>query len=162
VTSVLFTRLARLLCNLFLCLWLPLFGCAGSNRVDNRNFAVDVFYPTQTEMQLAQQRAQRYWENNSQQFQSTTKYLAVAATNVSGGDIGQDIYPKLIKSETTASYFSQDSQTPVLRATCIVIYDVRTKAFVSNRGYISVDLPPRGSLAGWENFIARYIGWSTS
>jgi len=26
-------------------------------------------------------------------------------------------------------------------------------------GYISVDLPSRGSIAHWDNYTARYIGW---
>ncbi len=152
-------RFEKSLKIIFLCAWLPLLGCAFPDRVDDRNFAVDVYYPNPHEIQLAQQRAQHYWERNSQRFQNTTKYLAVATTSVSEGNIVQDLYPKLIKSETAASYFSQDSQTPVLHASCIMIYDMASKTFVSNSGYISVDLPPRGSMARWDSYMARYIGW---
>jgi hypothetical protein len=53
---------------------------------------------------------------------------------VRAGDIVQDLFPKLIRSETTASYFSQDSQTPSLQASCIMIYDTVTNSFVSNSG----------------------------
>ena len=154
-----FSRSARALNIIFLFLWLPLFGCAVSDRVDNRNFAVDAYSPTPNEIQLAQRRAQHYWENNSQRFKNPTRYLAVVTSSISGDDIVQDLYPKLIRSETTASYFSQDSQTPSLQATCIMIYDTVTNSFVNNSGYISVDLPRRGSVARWDTYMARYIGW---
>jgi hypothetical protein len=150
-----FSRLARALNIIFLFLWLPFFGCAVSDRVDNRNFAVDAYPPTANEIELAQRRAQHYWDNNSHRFKKPMRYLAVATSSISGGDI----YPELIRSETTSSYFGQDSQTPSLHASCIMIYDTVTKSFVSNSGYLSVDLPRRGSLARWDTYIARYIGW---
>jgi hypothetical protein len=160
VTSRSFSRSTQLLNIMFLCLWLPLFGCTISDKVDNRNFAVDAYYPTPNEIQLAQQRAQHYWQKNSQRFRNPTRYLAVAATSVLQGDIVQDLYPKLINSETTASYFSQ-SESTVLNATCIMIYDAAASRFVSNSGYISIDLPPRGSVARWDSYMARYIGWGS-
>jgi len=148
------SRLAPTLNMIFLFFWLPLFGCAVTDQLDNRNFAVDAYSPTPNEIQLAQRRAQNYRDNHSR-FKTPSRYLAVATSSISGGDI----YPKLIKSETTSSYFSQDSQTPSLRASCIMIYDTVTGSFVSNSGYLSVDLPRRGSLARWDAYIARYIGW---
>jgi hypothetical protein len=154
-----FSRSAQALNLIFLYLWLPLLGCAVSDQVDNRNFAVDAYSPTPNEILLAQRRAQHYRENNSQRFKNPTRYLAVATSSILGGDIVQDLYPKLIRSETTASYFSQDSQTPSLHASCIMIYDTVTNSFVSNSGYISVDLPRRGSVARWDTYMARYIGW---
>jgi hypothetical protein len=45
-----------------------------------------------------------------------------------------------------------------LNASCIMIYDTVANRFVSNSGYVSVDLPPRGSVAGWDVYVARYIG----
>jgi hypothetical protein len=126
--------------------------------VDNRNFAIDVYFPTSNEIQLAQQRAQHYWQKNSQRFKNSSRYLAVATTTVLQGDVVQNLYPKLINSETTASYFSQ-SENNVLNATCIMIYDTVAKQFVTNSGYISVELPPRGSVARWDGYMARYIGW---
>jgi hypothetical protein len=151
------SRLTEPLNVMFLCFWIPLFGCAISDRVDNRNFAVDAYSPTPKEIQLAQQRAQHYWLKHSQRFHNPTRYLAVDTTSTSGGDI----YPKLIRSETTATYFSQDSQTPSLHASCIMIYDTVTSRFVSDSGYISIDLPPRGSVARWDSYMARYIGWGS-
>jgi hypothetical protein len=143
---------------LFLCVLLLLSGCTLSDKVDDRNYAVDAYSPTPNEIQLAQQRAQHYWQKNSQRFESPTKYLAVPATSVLQGDVVQNLYPKLIHSETTASYFSQSDDTE-LNATCIMIYDTAAHRFVSNSGYLSVELPPRGSVARWESYMARYIGW---
>ena len=143
---------------IFLSLLVVLFGCTLSDGVDNRNFAVDIYSPTPNEIQLAQRRAQHYWQKNSQKFKNPTRYLAVPATSVLQGDVVQNLYPKLISSETTASYFSQ-SEDSVLNATCIMIYDAVTNRFVTDSGYISVELPPRGSVARWESYMARYTGW---
>ena len=55
----------KLLNILFLCLCLPIFGFTIADRVDNRNFALDTYYPTPNEMRLGEQRGQRYWQNNS-------------------------------------------------------------------------------------------------
>ena len=148
----------KLFSVLFLCLLLPLSGCTVSDRVDNRNFAVDTYSPTPNEIQLAQRRAQRYWQKNSKQFSQTTTYLAVPAMSIGQGEFGPDLDPKLSKSETTASFFSQ-SENAILNATCIMIYDTASDRFVSNSGYLSLELPPLGSVAHWESYLARYIGW---
>jgi len=141
---------------LFVSLSLSLLGCANVSQVQNRNFAFDTYYPTANEVQLAQQRAQRYWQKNAQRFGNSTPYLAVYAANIVQADINQDLYSKLMNSDTTASYFSTDSE---LQASCIMIYDTATNKIVSNVGYASVDLPPRGSVARWHGYTARYIGW---
>src|SRR6478672_5436107 len=77
----------QLLKILFLCLCLPIFGCTVSDRVDNRNFAFDTYFPTPNEMRLAEQRGQRYWQDNSQRFPNSTRYLAVYTTSVLQADI---------------------------------------------------------------------------
>ena len=141
---------------LFMCLCLPLLGCVNSATVENRDYAFDTYYPNPNEIQSAQQRAQRYWQKNSQRFKTGTQYLAIYATNVDQADIVQNFYSKLINSKTTASYFGTDSS---LDASCIMIYDTAANRFVSNIGYASVDLPPRGSVARWDGYTARYIGW---
>jgi hypothetical protein len=141
---------------LFICLCLALLGCANSERVENRDYAFDTYYPTPNEIQLAQQRAQRYWQKNSQRSKNATRYLAVYATSVVQGDVNQNLYSKLMSSETTTSFFETYSS---LDASCIMIYDTATNTFVSNLGYASVDLPPRGSVARWDGYTARYIGW---
>ncbi len=81
---------------------------------------------------------------------------SVYTTSVVQGDVNQDLYSKLMKSETTASFFETDSS---LDASRIMIYDTATNTFVSNLGYASVDLPPRGSVARWDGYTTSYIGW---
>jgi hypothetical protein len=149
---------AKWLIFLFSGLLLAFSGCTFSNRVDNRNFAIDSYSPTPNEIQLAQQRAERYWQKNSQRFKSPTRYLAVATASVLQGDVVQNLYPKIINAETTAGYFSQ-SENYVLDATCVMIYDTAANRFVSNSGYISLELPPLASVARWNSYMARYIGW---
>ena len=140
---------------LWMCLFLIFFGCSNSERVENRDYAFDTYYPNPNEIHLAEQRAQRYWQKNSQRF-NPTKYLAVNTTSIVQGDVNQDLYSKLINSKTTTGFFETYSS---LNASCIMIYDTATNRFVSDLGYASVDLPPRGSVARWAGYTARYIGW---
>ena len=144
---------------LFFCLCQPIFGRTVSDRVDNRNFAIDTYYPTPNEIRLAEKRAQRYWQSNAQRFPNSTRYLAVYTTSVLQSEIIQDLYAKVISSETTASFFSRGENDEPTNLSCIMIYDTVTNKFVSNVGYVSVDLPPRGSLARWDGYLARYMGW---
>ena len=71
----------------------------------------------------------------------------------------QLLYPKLINSETTASYFSQRrGGYSNLQLKGIMIYDTRTGHFVSNYGFISVDTPQRGRVARFDDYLARFVG----
>jgi len=137
-------------------LGLALLGCANPEQAGNRDYAFDTYYPTPNEIQLAQQRTQRYWQKNSHRFKEATPYLAVNTTSVVQGDVNQGLYSKLMNSETTTNFFQTDSS---LDASCVMIYDTAADRFVSNFGYVSVDLPARGSLARWDGYTARYIGW---
>jgi hypothetical protein len=142
--------------KLLLCFCLLIVGCASSEKIENRDYAFDTYYPTPNEIQLAQKRAQRYWTKNSLREKSPTKYLAVYATSVVQGDVNQGLYAKLINSKTTTNFFETYSS---LNASCIMIYDTATNSFVSNQGYVSVDLPSRGRIARWDGYTAKYIGW---
>jgi hypothetical protein len=146
----------RQLNSLLLCVCLLIAGCATSEKVDNRDYAFDTYYPTPNEIKLAQHRAQRYWAKNSQRLRIPTKYLAVYVTSIVQGDVNQDLYAKLINSQTTTSFFQTYSS---LNGSCIMIYDTATNIFVSNQGYASVDLPSRGAIAHWDGYTAKYIGW---
>ena len=142
--------------KLSICLCLLLVGCANSDKVENRDYAFDTYDPTPNEIQLAQQRAQRYWAKNSERSKKPTKYLAVYVTSIVQGDVNQDLYAKLMNSQTTTSFFETYSS---LNASCIMIYDTATGSFVSSQGYASVDLPSRGAIAHWDGYTAKYIGW---
>ena len=134
-------------------------GCA--ERIDNRNFAIDTCFPNPNAIQLAEGRARAYWAKYASRFGAEPRFLAVETSKVFPSEV-QDLYPKLINSETTASFFSQgieDNTYSNLQLKCVMIFDTRTGRFVSNQGYISVDTPPPGSVARFGPYIARYIGW---
>jgi hypothetical protein len=144
---------------LTLCLCAALLGCSQFDTVDNRDHAIDIYYPNPNEIRLAQNRISKYWQNNSRRPPSAPRYLAVSATRVLPYEI-QDLWPKLINSETTASFFAHGRRFTYsnLDAYCIMIYDTAANGFVSNHGFVTVDLPPRGSIARWDGYTATYIG----
>lgn len=144
---------------LLLCLCAALFGCSNFGVVDNRDHAIDTYYPNPNEIRLAQNRVSRYLREDSRRPSPATPYLAVSATRVLPYEI-QDLWPKLINSETTASFFGHGRKLTYsnLNAYCIMIYDAGANRFVSNRGFVTVDLPPQGSVARWDGYMARYIG----
>ena len=141
-----------------ICLCLIVLGCAASNSVDYRNFAIDTYSPTPNEIQLAEGKARRYWERNGPRFGPEPRYLAVETSKLFpyGG-----LYPKLINSETTASFFSHGAESNTysnLELKGITIYDTKTGHVVGNQGYVSVDTPNPGGVARFGNYMARYIG----
>ena len=142
-----------------LCFCTIMLGCAERDSVDHRNFAIDTYYPTPNEIQLAEQRARNYWAKHAARFGSNPVYLAVQTSKIFPSEV-QLLWPKLINSETTASFFSQRrGGFSNLQLKGIMIYDTRTSDFVGNRGFISVDTPPLGRVARFDDYIARYIGF---
>ena len=149
----------RLFCALA-CLLIA--GCAGLNsgRVDRRNFAIDTYYPSPNEARLAEARAKRYWDRNASRLESGPPYLALDATLIFPEEL-QDLWPKLMNSETTASVFghgTQDLSFGDFVLYGVVIFDTTTGHLVRNAGCIVADLPPRGSVARFGDYFARYIG----
>jgi hypothetical protein len=132
-----------------------------AEKIDNRDFAIDTCYPTPNEIRLAEERARNYWAKHAARFGSNPVYLAVETSKIFPGEV-QNLWPKLINSETTGSFFSHgpDQQTySSLELVGIMIFDTRTGRFVSNRGFISVDTPPLGHIARFDDYVARYIGF---
>jgi hypothetical protein len=130
-----------------------------AEKIDNRNFAIDTCFPNPNAIQLAEGRARAYWAKHAARFGSNPVYLAIETSKIFPGEV-QNLWPKLINSETTASFFSQRrGGYSNLQLKGVMIFDTRTGRFVSNQGYISVDTPPRGSVARFGPYIARYIGW---
>jgi hypothetical protein len=145
-----------------ICICLFIQGCAASKSVDYRNFAIDTYSPTQNEIQLAEARARNYWNRNGARFGPEPRYLAVETSKVFpyGG-----LYPKLINSETTASFFAHGSESNTysnLELKGITIYDTKTGHVVGNQGYVSVDTPNPGGVARFGEYIARFIGTGRS
>jgi hypothetical protein len=129
-----------------------------AEKIDNRNFAIDTYQPAPNEVRLAEEHARNYWAKNAARYGSNPVYLAVETSKVFPSEV-QLLYPKLLNSETTAGYFSQRrGGFSNLQLKCIMIYDTRTRHFVSDRGFISVDIPKRGGVARFDNYVARFIG----
>jgi hypothetical protein len=86
--------------------------------------------------------------------------LAVETSKIFPAEV-QDLWPKLINSETTASFFGYGNETNTysnLQLLGIMIYDTKTGRFVSNQGYVSVDTPPRGRVARFGPYSHRRPG----
>ena len=153
--------LMRPTCAILFAFSLAMLPALHAERIDNRNFAIDTCFPTPNEIQLAEGRTRAYWAKHAARFGPEPRFLAVETSKVFPGEV-QDLWPKLINSETTASFFSYGDKTNTysnLQLLGIMIFDTRTGRFVSNQGYISVDTPPRGSVARFGSYVARYIGW---
>ena len=127
--------------------------------VDQRDFSIDTFYPTPNEIRIAEKRVQIYWTKHGVEYAANTRYLAVEAAAIFPAEI-QDLWPKLINSETATDFFAHGSRFTYsnLNLTGVLIYDTLTNRFAERRGYVSVDLPRRNHLARWNNYIARFIG----
>ena len=133
-----------------------------AEKIDNRNFAIDTYFPTPNEIHLAEERARKYWQRHAAKFGTEPPYPAVETSKIFPSEV-QNLWPKLINSETTASFFAHglDKQTySSLELRGIMIFDIRTGHFVSNQGFIAVDTPRLGGLARFDNYIARYIGFA--
>ncbi|MBV9490383.1 MAG: hypothetical protein JO069_11775 [Verrucomicrobia bacterium] len=137
-------------------------GCAGWNGggVDRRNFAIDTYYPAPNEARLAETYAKNYWAQHGSRPGSGSPYLAVDASLIFPNEV-QDLWSKLINSETTASVFAHGTQDFSLSDFVlygIVIFDTRTGRLVSDQGYVVADLPDRGRIKRFGDYFARYIG----
>src|ERR1700757_2901982 len=75
--------------------------------IDQRNFAIDTYYPKPNEIQLAEERARKYWTRNAARFGPEPVYLAVETSKIFESEIVQDLWPKLINSQTATSFFSK-------------------------------------------------------
>ena len=142
----------------WLCLFLASPGCANPNARDLPNRAIDACFPSPNVQSIAETRAKHFWARNATRFPDT-KLLAVEGTT-SWPSPG--IYPKLLYSETGAVQFFGHGLVKGgysnLSIFCILIYDTQTGHLVSDTGYDVVDLPPRGSVARFGPYTARYIG----
>src|SRR5467141_1415833 len=97
-----------------------------SEKVDNRDFAIDTCYSTPNEIQLAEARAKRFWAKHALRYGPEPRYLVVETSKIFPGEV-QDLWPKLINSETTASFFAHGKVTySNLELLGIMIYDTKT------------------------------------
>jgi hypothetical protein len=147
--------------SLFIAFLLTASPTLRAEKIDNRDFAIDTYYPTANEIQLSEHRARRFWERYASRFGPAPRCLAIETSKLFPADIVQDLWPKLINSETTASFFGhgrEQGSYSSLDLHGIMIYDTKTGHFVSDQGYVTVDLPSRGRVTRFGNYVARYIG----
>jgi hypothetical protein len=126
-------------------------------KADYRDFAIDTCYPTANEIRLAEEHVRSYWIRNAARFGAEPRFLAVETTKIFSSEI-QDLGIKLIHSQTTSSYYSErkNAVNPPLR--CVMIFDIKANRFIGNQGYVAVDVPPRGQVARFSTYLARYVG----
>jgi hypothetical protein len=134
--------------------------CGMAETADLRDFSIDTFWPTSNEIRVAEKHCQNYWTKHRAQYSANTRYLAVEAAAVFPAEIVNNLWLKLINSETASDFFAHGDRFTYsnLDLKGILIYDTLNNRFVSKRGYISVDLPRRNHLARWDRYVARFIG----
>src|ERR1700730_9165410 len=76
-----------------------------AEKIDNRNFAIDTCFPTPNAIQLAEGRTRAYWAKHASCFGRDPSFLAVETSTIFPGEV-QDLWTKLINSETAGSFFS--------------------------------------------------------
>jgi hypothetical protein len=136
-------------------------ACASFNstKVDNRDFAVDIYYPASNEMQLAERHARRYWQENADRLKSGPRYLAVTASALLASELNAEFSIKLDRSETSGAYFTQGiSSSSKQGIHGVMIFDTETERAVGPQGYIIVDTPSRGQIVRVADYTVRYIG----
>jgi hypothetical protein len=134
-------------------------GPMNSTKVDNRDFAVDTYYPASNEIRLAEQRARQYWEKNSARVGAEPRYLAVEASALLAPELSAEFSTKLDRSQTSGAYFTQGiSSSSKQGISGVLIFDTQTDRSVGPQGYIIVDIPSRGRVVRVADYMARYIG----
>jgi hypothetical protein len=129
---------------------------ASAEKIDTRDFAIDTCFPNANEKELAQAKAIAFWQKNALRFGPEPRYLAVETAKVFPSEV-QDLTAKLYRSQTTTMYWSmRKNNYQDLR--CVLIFDIRLNQFISGSGYLAADVPPRGSVAHFGTYVARYIG----
>jgi hypothetical protein len=146
--------------SLFIVFLLAGMGARSSaESVDYRDFAINTYYPKPSEVRVAEERTRQYWAKSAGRYGSHPVYLAVETSKVFESESVQNLYAKLLYSETRDSFFGRSVGRHRGRVDLkgIMILDIRTGRFVSARGYVCVDTPPRGRVARFGSYIARYI-----
>jgi hypothetical protein len=136
-------------------------GCSAVNsKIDNSDYAIDTYTPSRNEIARAERRTKKFWLENSGRYGNEPHFLAIDTTKLLEGEIVQNLWPKLINSAHTTSFFARGSfdGTPQVDIYCVMIFDINTGKFVSNQGYAIVDFPRRGQVVRFGNYVARFIG----
>ena len=127
-----------------------------AQKVDLRNYVIGTYEANPNEIRSALRRVHVFLEKNGARLGDKARYLAVEAASVMPGDIIQPLWQNMINAETGSGFLLPPEWNPG-DMHCIMIYDTRTEAFVSNHGYLVAETPRRETLARFSNYIALYI-----
>jgi hypothetical protein len=131
-------------------------SCSTGNppKFDNSDWAIDTCSPGQNEIARAEERAKNWWSINSARYGNEPHYLAIDTTELLGGEIVQDLYPKLIGSPHTTSFFHGNNNQGSIY--CVMIFDTSTGISFES-GLCVCRLPSeRTSCALWQLRCAIY------
>jgi hypothetical protein len=135
------------------------FSTSFAENTDYRNFGLAPFYPNANEIRLAEGRARQYWEKNRGRLGDKTRYLAVKTTSVLLAEIVEPLWPYLLNVDTGATFLAPlPSDQGFAQMECVMIFDTQKGSFVGKRGFLTVENPPRGTMARYGDYIAWYIG----
>jgi hypothetical protein len=127
-----------------------------AQKVDLRNYVIGGYDANPNEMQVAEQRASRYWQKNGSRIGEKGHYLAIEAASVMPGDVIQPLWQNMINAEAGGG-FLLPSAWNLGKMHCIMIYDTRISDFATKRGFLAVETPRPGALARFGDYIALYI-----
>ncbi len=134
-------------------------GTLDSTRADTRDFAIDTYYPSSNEIELAERHARQYWEKNATRLGAEPRYLAVTASSILAAELNTEFSFKLDRSETSGAYFTQGiSSNSKQGVHGVMIFDTQSERSVGPQGYIIVDIPSREQIVRVADYTARYIG----
>ena len=134
-------------------------GTIGSTKADKRDFAIETYYPTSNEIQVAEKHARQYWQNHGHRLGTEPRYLAVTASSILAAELNADFSIKLDRSETSGAYFTQGiSSSSKQGVRGVMIFDTKSDHTIGPQGYIIVDIPSSGQIVHVGNYTARYIG----
>jgi hypothetical protein len=134
-------------------------GTFDSTKADQRDFAVDTYYPASNEIQLAERHARQYWQKNASRLGTEPRYLVVTASSLLAAELSAEFSIKLDRSAMSGAYFTQgisSSSKQGLRG--VMVFDTQTDRAVGPQGYIIVDIPSYGQIVRVADYTARYIG----
>jgi hypothetical protein len=142
----------------FLC---GLFCSCSTNppKFDNSNWAIDTCSLGKYEIARAEKRAKNWWSKYSARYGNEPHYLAIDASKLLDGEIVQGLWPKLVGSPHTTSFFAgNEGEYNQGSIYCVMIFDTNTGELVSNQGYAIVDYPAKGQVVRLGTYVARFIG----
>jgi hypothetical protein len=134
-------------------------GTFDSTKANQRDFAIDTYYPSSNEIQLAERHARQYWEKNSTRLGTEPRYLAVTASSILAAELNTEFSFKLDRSEMSGAYFTQGiSSNSKQGVRGVMIFDTQSERSVGPQGYIIIDIPSHEQIVRVADYIARYIG----